>query len=164
MRAITPIIAVILLVLITISAAGVAFVWIQVVQGQVASESEAGLSSSMMQLHGQMTIESVWNETGGHLCMIVRNSGTYPYDRATLLQMVFYIDGQPYMMNATTLPLTISPGDRLPVCLCNSTETGSPDCKGPLSQGYTYTGDVLDITLEVPAGSGDTYTDFYPYT
>lgn len=160
MRAITPIIAIILLVMMTISIAGVAFIWMQTVQSQVATESEAGLTTNLMELHGQIAIESVWNQTGGHLCMILRNSGTYPYDRPLLLQMTFYIDRNPYMMNTTTLTSTISPGDRIPVCLCNSTETGSADCKGPLPQGYTYTGDLIDINLELPVGTGDTFTNY----
>jgi flagellin-like protein len=160
MKAITPIIAIILLMLITVSAAGAAFLWIQIVQSQVSEETQTGLTSSLMQMHGRVAIEAVWNETGGHICMIVRNSGTHQYEQSDLSELTVYIEGAPYQINTTTITSELQPQASLVLCLCNSTEAGGSDCDGPTNDGYDYTGDIIDITLQPPAGTGDSYNNY----
>jgi flagellin-like protein len=159
MRAVTPIIAVIILVLITISAAGAAFLWIQTVQNQLASENQAGLDTSLMEMHGEVALESVFNRTS-QLCMIVRNSGSILYTRSLLKEMTVYVGEDPYTINTTTIPSNLGAGDRMLLCLCTPAELPNENCTGVVDQGYAYGGAKIDVTLEVPVGTGDMYTDF----
>lgn len=160
MRAVTPIIAVILLVLMTISAAGAAFLWIQSIQDQLARENQEGLDTSLMEMHGKIAIESVFNRTGGQLCMVLRNSGSVRYPESFLQGVSVYVDDDPYLINTTTIPSGLDAGDRMLLCLCTQAEVPHEDCVGPIDEGYTYGGSSVDITLEVPVGSGDLYADF----
>ena len=160
MKAITPIIAIILLLLITVSAGGAAFIWIQMVQSQVAEETQKGLTSSLIQMHGRVSIESVWNATGKHICMVLRNSGTFGYTSSELLNLGIYIGGNLYQFNSSTITSDFEPQDSLVICLCNSTEAGSSSCTGPTDEGYDYTGSKIDIEMQPHAGTGDIYNNF----
>jgi flagellin-like protein len=159
MRGITPIIAIILLMLITVSAAGAAFIWIQLVQGQIAEETQTGLTSNLMQIHGRLSIESAWNQTS-RICMIIRNTGTFDYEQADLLEMAVYINDLPYDINTTTITGDLEAQDNLLICLCTSAEASDANCVGAIDQGYDYDGSTVDITLQPPTGTGDTYNNF----
>jgi flagellin-like protein len=75
LRGITPVIAIILLLLMTVSAAGVAFVWINTIQGQIIEGAEAGLETDLQRMHGEFAIEAAWN-VSTKICMTIRNSNS----------------------------------------------------------------------------------------
>ena len=161
MRGITPVIAVVLLLLMTVAASGAAFVWINVIQKQIVTESNAGLETNLQKLHGQLSIESVWN-VSTKICMTVRNSGTVQYSESQLNLLTLYIDEKPFRYNVTTIRGMgyFGPEDVVNLCLCTPTEASSTNCAGPIAEGYAYTGDAVEIKLEPPVGTGDIYSTF----
>ncbi len=161
MRGITPVIAVILLLLMTISAAGAAFIWINSIQRQITTESETGLEASLQRLHGQFGIESVWN-VSTKVCMTIRNSGTVGYSESQMNQLSFYVNEGSYRYNVTTVigMGVFRPGDLVNICLCTPSEAQSTNCLGPIAQGYAYAGGGVDLRCEPPIGTGDIYSNF----
>lgn len=71
MKGITPVIAIILLLLITISMVGFAFIWFQRVQGTITNETETQLNNQFNQQAQKISIDNA------HLTQVViRNIGT----------------------------------------------------------------------------------------
>ncbi len=162
MRAITPIIAIILLLLMTVAAAGAAYIWINMIQQQIAEQTQTGLEHDLKKMHGRISIESVWNSTPTKICTSLRNTGTISYSESDLMQLTFYIDNRAYKYNTTTVTGigSLRSGDIVNVCLCGSSEVSSSNCVGPVSEGYDYDGSTIDVRVEVPVGTGDSYPNF----
>jgi flagellin-like protein len=164
MRGITPIIAIILLLLMAVAAAGAAYLWITLMQSTIAGETQSGLEANIAQMQRQLTIPSVWNQTGNHICLIVKNSGTEAYTAAQLKDITVYIENRAYQWNASDDIVgtgDFAGGDTLATCVCNSTEGGSePECVGPVTSGYDYAGAKIDVKIEPPVGAGGTYNNF----
>ena len=68
----TPIIAVILLLLITIAAGGATYLWLSRTQSTLFAQTSEGITASSKQIYGRIDIVSVWNETN-QLCLLLRN-------------------------------------------------------------------------------------------
>jgi flagellin-like protein len=161
LRGITPVIAIILLLLMTVAAAGSAYIWVNLIQEQITTESQAGLETNLQKVHGQFSIESVWNSST-KLCMTIRNSGTVAYSESQMNLLSVYVNEKPYRYNVTTVRGmgSFRPEDLVNLCLCVSNEATSTNCVGVIAEGYDYTGDLIDIHLEPPIGTGDIYNNF----
>ncbi len=85
MKGITPVIATILLLLITISMVGFAFVWFSGMLSNVATTSENATNQQMIQMNQKIAIESA---KSGNIA--VRNVGTYNINYTALS---LYISG-----------------------------------------------------------------------
>lgn len=87
-RAVSPVVAVTLLVAIAVGAAAAFYTWYQGIQNP-ATEKGAELTSRQLSLAGgQLTIESVDTNTSGTSYIYIRNMGTGRLSNFTL-----YIDG-----------------------------------------------------------------------
>lgn len=159
MRGVTPVLAVVILLLITVSAAGAAFIWINTVQAQIATESQSGLETNLQRIHGQVSIEAVWNEST-QVCFTIRNSGTISYTEAQMNLLSVYVRDSPYRYNATVLygMGSFRPSDFMNLCVCTPAQASSTDCVGPVPDGFAYAGGTVDIRVEPSVGTGDLYT------
>lgn len=165
MRAITPIIATILLLLMAVAAAGAAYLWITLMQSTIAGESQSGLEQNIAQMQRQLTIPSVWNETGNHVCFIIKNSGTEAYTQAQMKDITVYVQNRAYDWNSSRIGTSdFITGKTVVTCVCNTTEasgaSASADCTGPTDDGYNYAGAKIDIKIEPPVGNGGIYNNF----
>jgi len=158
MKGATPIVGVILLLLITIAAAGSTYLWLSRTQTSLLSQTSTGITESQKNVYGKLKIVSVWNEST-KLCMLLRNLSEQDitYKSSDLKKMAIMVDNVPYDFNTTTLH-DIDQGEVVTVCLCSSTGTG---CAGTYGI-YTYQGDTITVKVEPPFGTGDTYE--YVYT
>ncbi|MCX6818693.1 MAG: hypothetical protein NT129_01700, partial [Candidatus Aenigmarchaeota archaeon] len=87
MKGITPVIATILLLLITISMVGFAFVWFSGMFGNIATSTENATNAQMMQMGQKINIESAKTNN-----IAVRNVGNYNISSTSLS---VYVDGAP---------------------------------------------------------------------
>ena len=160
-RGLTPVFAVLILTLMTVAAAGAAFIWINTIQRQITTESQTGLETNLQRTHGELSIGSVWN-VSNRLCLTVQNSGTVSYSEAQMGQFSLYVGEMPYRYNATAFAgmTTFQPGDIINICLCTPAQASSTDCVGPLPEGYSYLGGTVDVRIEPPLGTGDIYPNF----
>ncbi|MBR9679743.1 MAG: hypothetical protein GOU99_01680 [Candidatus Altiarchaeota archaeon] len=160
MKGATPIIAVILLLLITIAAGGSTYLWISKTQSTLFERTTSGVEESTKDVYGEISIGTVWNKTT-LICMTIRNTSDneeITYTTNDLEKMAVYVDEVPYDFNTSYIATDLFQGYFLSVCVCNTTDS-SVGCNTP----YLYSS-ATSITLEVdpPYGSGDTYV--YQYT
>ena len=93
-KGITPIIAIVLLLMMTVAAFGMTFVWVQKTQGEIQDGVSDEVTNMMGKNAAQFSIESVYNDsTGGLIAVIIRNSGTYSFSDGS--QFKIYVDGLP---------------------------------------------------------------------
>jgi flagellin-like protein len=160
MRAITPIIATILLLLMAVAAAGAAYLWITLMQSTIAGESQSGLEQNIAQMKRQLTIPSAWNESKS-VCFLIKNSGSDAYTPAQLKDSTVYIQGRAYDWNISTIgTVDFAPGNTFAACVCQDGSAADENCTGPTNTGYNYTGSKIDIKIEPPVGAGGTYNNF----
>src|SRR3989338_429961 len=104
MKGITPVIAIILLLLITISMVGFAFVWFSRVTSSAGSQIENSTLSQLRTQGQRITIENI-NPSGA--TVTVRNSGTVSIDQT---ELALYINN--VLTACSWAPTSISPGAR----------------------------------------------------
>ncbi len=153
MKGATSIIGVILLLLITIAAAGSTFLWLSRTQTSLLSKTSTGISESQKQIYGKIKIVSAWNSTD-QICLLLRNLSEQDitYQEDDLKKLAILIDNVPKDYNTSTLH-DIDQGEVVTVCICNTSSCGS--------EYYNYEGDSIVIKVEPPFGSGDTYEYSY---
>ena len=152
----TPIIAVILLLLITIASGGATYLWLSRTQSNLFSQTSEGLQSSSKQIYGKIDIISAWNETN-QICMSLRNLSEQEitYTDEDLEDLATFIDSKPYDFDDTSLS-DVSQGEVFFICICNSSSCGSDYFQ------YTQSDGTVTIKVDPPYGSGDTYDFSYP--
>ena len=160
MKGATPIVAVILLLLITIAAGGSTYLWISKTQSDLFKRTTSGVEESTKDVYGELSIGTVWN-TSDQICLTIRNTSDneeITYSTSDLQKMALYIDDVPYDFNTSYISTDLYQGYYLSLCVCNTTDS-SVGCNTP----YLYTS-PSSITIEVdpPYGSGDSYV--YQYT
>jgi len=74
-KGITPVIAVILLLLMTVAAAGAAFLWITKFQGLVSAQMNNQLTNQQRCQGILLTIDNIWNDEYG-ISFVMRNAGS----------------------------------------------------------------------------------------
>lgn len=78
-KGITPVIAIVLLLMITVGVTGAAYVWIKQVQEQTQAGIEAGIAEQTAAMQARLSIDSIWENTNGDISFMLRNSGSYTY-------------------------------------------------------------------------------------
>ncbi|MCK5474000.1 MAG: hypothetical protein KAI53_01220 [Candidatus Aenigmarchaeota archaeon] len=90
-KGITPIIAIVLLLMMTVAAFGLTFVWVQSTQQDLQENIGKDIKSVTDMNAAQFSIESIYNDTG-NISIVVRNTGRYTFPDATLFTV--YLNGQ----------------------------------------------------------------------
>lgn len=142
MRSLSPIVAIVVLLLMTIAAAGMAYLTIVSYQSQSQAGSQGGLETLSASTKTQLKIESV---SGGKIYL--RNLGTETFENPN-----FYVGGQPLEVSG---PDECQPGK---ICVYEVQEevecTG--DCKLSMGEdmpvGTKITVDEEDLKMELPPG------------
>ena len=102
-KGITPVIAIVLLLMMTVAAAGMAYVWIMSLQEDIAASTNEDLKNLQTQKNARLGIEAVRNNTDattnpagnaqGNLAFIVKNAGTYTFSATEVGNIKIYVDG-----------------------------------------------------------------------
>jgi len=143
-KGITPVIAIVLLLMMTVAAAGMAYVWIMSLQENIASDTEKDLETLQETKNARLSIESVWNDTNGFGIMI-KNAGTYTFTATDATN----IRTQVGTYTASGCATIAGPGT---TCTITVTQAQQQFPITPGSDG--------EVTIKVisPKGLGDTYS------
>lgn len=152
MKGTTPIIAVILLLLITIAAGGSTYLWLSRTQSKLFAQTTTGIEESGKDVYGKLSIVSSWNEST-QLCLLIRNGSDQDitYKSSDLTKMAVLVDKIPCSFNTTALN-DIRQSEVTSFCIDNSTAK----CR------YDGTESSILIKVEPPYGNGDSYEFTYP--
>lgn len=152
MKGTTPIIAVILLLLITIAAGGSTYLWLSRTQSKLFTQTTTGIEESGKDVYGKLSIVSSWN-VSTQLCLLIRNGSDQDitYKATDLTKMAVLVDKIPCSFNATALT-DIRQSEVTSFCVDNSTAK----CR------YDGTESSILIKVEPPYGNGDSYEFTYP--
>ena len=154
MRGISAIIAVVLILLITVSLAAGAYLFLSMTVSQTTTAAQHGISQTMTQMTKSFTIEAV---SGGKIW--VRNTGQVPISNLTI-----YIDGAP----ANTSNVVIQPGEVGVIQIYDAVDFSRPReieiPGGTTTESKVVTGESLrDLSLvgywKFDEGSGTTAAD-----
>jgi len=152
MKGATPIVAVILLLLITIAAGGSTYLWLSRTQSKLFTQTTTGLEESSKDVYGKLDIVSIWNTTT-RLCILIRNGSDQEitYKEADLQKMAVLVDKVPCTFNESAVT-TLRQSEVVSFCVDNSTA----QCRFDGSETS------LQVAVEPPFGNGDSYTFEYP--
>ncbi len=89
-KGITPIIAIVLLLMMTVAAFGLTFVWVQSTQQDLQENIGKDIQGVTDRTSSQFSIESIYNDTG-NISIVIRNTGRYTFEDVTLFTV--YLDG-----------------------------------------------------------------------
>ncbi len=143
-KGITPVIAIVLLLMMTVAAAGMAYMWIMSLQEDMEETANEGIAKQRRDASAAITIESVWMDSAGlDIQFVIRNSGTYTFTATELGQFGYYIDGVPISVGTACAGLT------------GAGTTCTVDSNEPFP---ATAGDEKTIMVKSPAGKGSTYT------
>ncbi len=143
-KGITPVIAIVLLLMMTVAAAGMAYMWIMSLQEDMEETANEGIAKQRRDASSAITIESVWKDPAGlDIQFVIRNSGTYTFTATELGQFGYYIDGVPITVGTKCTGLAGAGS----TCIVDSDELF------PAAPG-----DEKVIMVKLPAGKGSTYT------
>jgi flagellin-like protein len=153
MKGTTPIIAVILLLLITIAAGGSTYLWLSRTQSKLFTQTTTGIEESGKDVYGKITVVSIWNQTT-MLCVLVRNGSDQDitYKKADLQKMAILMDKVPCSFNNSAELNDIRQSEVVSFCIDNSTS----QCR------YDGTESSIMVKVEPPFGNGDDYEFTYP--
>ncbi|MBU4300557.1 MAG: archaellin/type IV pilin N-terminal domain-containing protein [Nanoarchaeota archaeon] len=135
------IIATILLVMMAITAAGMAYTWTMNMQREIQKSTEDKYASDAAKADAKMTIPSMWNNAG-MIDFILQNTGTYTFE---LTKFTIYSDGMPVTGAITySIGAILKPGDITTVSLTTITfpiypATPSRTIKVVADTGTSYT-------------------------
>lgn len=101
-RGITPVVAVILLLLMTIAAAGAAYLWITRLSTMITTGATEGFVESQRKQNTRYTLDTVWNESNT-IFLVIRNSGSYELPATDFDKSSVYIDNRLYTFGSNTL-------------------------------------------------------------
>ncbi len=107
-RGITPIVAIILLLLMTIAAAGAAYVWITRLQSIITTGATEQFIQQQQKQNTRLSIETIWAENPTNpswppngtapsqniLFFVIRNTGTYDIPTVDFDRTTIYVDGK----------------------------------------------------------------------
>ena len=111
-KGITPIVATILLLLLTVAVGGFTYVWMTRVQKGITGGITERITKALTGMKASGTIESIWG-SGTQLNLSVRNNGDVDLDFSTDTANIF-CNGKPLSITAVggeTAGLTLAPGD-----------------------------------------------------
>lgn len=155
-KGITPVIAIVLLLMMTVAAAGMAYVWIMSLQEGIAADTDADIARLQDQKNTRLEIVSVYNDTAtGDLNFIFKNSGSRVFTPAEAGNIKIYIDGQ-----MKSLPAACSTSITSQGTTCTYAPAVGPTAY-PTEPGRNG---AVEIKVEPPLGTGDVYVCSIPDT
>lgn len=102
-KGITAVVAIVLLLMMTVAAAGLAYMWISSMQTDTQQKTTQQLNAQQQQMQGAFNVESVWGGPApGNMVFSVRNTGTTAINFGAP-GLKFYVNG---VLTAT--PATLS--------------------------------------------------------
>lgn len=94
-KGITPVIAIVLLLMMTVAIAGVAYVWLTKVQEDIQKGTEGVIKEKTEAMKASVSIDSIW-KTGTapdyYIALTVRNAGSHVYTRTEVEGFKVYLD------------------------------------------------------------------------
>ena len=90
-KGITPIIAIVLLLMMTVAAFGLTFVWVQETQSEIQESISQDITDITDKNSATFNIESIYNDTG-NIAIVLRNTGRYSFDDLSTFSI--YLDGK----------------------------------------------------------------------
>ncbi len=114
-KGITAVVAIVLLLMMTVAAAGLAYMWVGGLQQGAQQTGTEGVGQIKEQTQTALSIDSMWssnatNSSSGNISFTLRNSGTFAFD--DLSKLTLYVDGQ--NVNNYTGPLPSVSGPLAP--------------------------------------------------
>ena len=91
-KGVTAVVATVLLLMMTVAAAGLAYIWITDMQKNIQTGTETQYANQQIQTEAKLSIDSAWN-TSGNLSFVLRNTGSYTFNDPTKFSV--YYEGQP---------------------------------------------------------------------
>lgn len=115
-KGITAVVAIVLLLMMTVGAAGLAYVWITNLQTKMQGNAETGVEDIQKTQDARISVDSVWNASG-NINLTLLNSGRYTFTNPSSSFRI-YLDGQPLNTGVAGLTSgTFAPRDRLTIQL-----------------------------------------------
>ncbi len=101
-KGITPVVATVLLITISVAATASAYTFITKTQKQVGESFEQDLNQEERRMQSDINIEYAYNSTGRFVFMNVRNTGsvTLPVNKSGRKYLTLYADGRPVSSSA----------------------------------------------------------------
>ncbi|VVB60119.1 Uncharacterised protein [uncultured archaeon] len=96
-KGVTAIVATVLLLMMTVAAAGLAYKWIMNTQNSIQINAQDDLNKNQARTGAKLNIDSMWNDAG-KISFILRNTGSYAF--ADVSKFSLYANGVP----VTTIP------------------------------------------------------------
>jgi len=114
-KGITAVVAIVLLLMMTVASAGLAYMWISQMQTGTQQKTTEQLNAQQQQMQGALAIESAWNSgvppALGNLQFAIRNVGTTALSFGAGSNVQFYVDGVLTGTPATLTAVgTLAPG------------------------------------------------------
>ncbi len=108
-KGITAVVAIVLLLMMTVAAAGLAYMWISQMQTGTQQKTSEQLNTQAQQMQSSLNIESVW-ASGGMMFFSLRNTGSTTVDLTYANGARFYVNGAIQTANPTGMTGLITPG------------------------------------------------------
>ena len=93
-KAVTPVIAVVLLLMMTVAVGGVAFMWLTKMQEDMQDDISKQQEEMRKKATAGLTITAAWEDSGGTIAILVRNSGSYTFNSEDIDDIEVYYDGK----------------------------------------------------------------------
>lgn len=145
-KGITPVIAIILLLLMAVAAAGALYLWYSRSQEDVASSAQTGMEKQVEQSSYRMSIESVW-KVDDQLCLSVRNVGIDDYSASDVNNTAIYVNGTLVDWDQSSASALAQESSQT-LCVCDGTASGSCTTSSA-SFAYTQSSDGTWPTVPV---------------
>ncbi len=91
-KGITAVVATVMLLMMTVAAAGMAYIWITDMQKEIQEGTSAQIQQQQIQSHAIVSIDSMWNASG-NISFVLRNVGSHSFSDPAAFSV--YYDGIP---------------------------------------------------------------------
>ncbi len=175
-RGITPVVAVILLLLMTIAAAGAAYLWVTKLQQLITERATSQWLDVGKKTQTKFGIDSAWRKNTT-LCFTVVNQGAYSISDKDFNKTYIYLNDVPraWIDASTQAGRSFAASETRVLCVCNDTDVGNLGCAATLTgdsgpwhgipeSEYVYQLDanglwpLVTIKVTPAAGQGESYT------
>ncbi|MBU4300558.1 MAG: archaellin/type IV pilin N-terminal domain-containing protein [Nanoarchaeota archaeon] len=103
-KGITAVVAIVLLLMMTVAAAGLAYMWISQMQTGAQAQGTEQLGKITQTTQTAYSIETVNYQSATSMSYIIRNTGTLPIDLITATNRVVYLNGRVITPTVTLAP------------------------------------------------------------
>ncbi|MCK4555007.1 MAG: hypothetical protein KAT83_00215 [Candidatus Aenigmarchaeota archaeon] len=144
-KGITPVIALVLLLMMTVAAAGMAYIWFQDVQQETQDTVSDSLSQRTEQMAGAISIDAVYEPgVANEVRVAIRNTGSVTYTG----DVVVYVGAE-----LCTTAATVNSPQASAVALCPSIAGGLTD--QVIVRAIPPAGSAVQITCDLKGAVGD---------